>query len=311
MTTHKNVNKVFTPPMNYALKRVKGKPESLLFYLSAMEYLWQKGFHHISRICRNQEGGLYVAEGEELYFLTEWIEGPCLDFSQSEQLDLAADVLGSFHRQGAGFIPPADCLPRNDIGRWPDKWQLRIMDLKIMGSLSRGGKNDFDHLFHQMLPQGLRDAEQSLSMLQGGEYRSYCRTLEERKPLCHRDFVYHNLILHQGEVFIIDFEYCVQDSPLVDLARFLRTSFVEQPWEIKTGGRILARYQDQAPLSPAEQTLLLALLVFPHELWRAGHNWYLSGQRKKNAYQLLCCYGEIYHRKVQFWRKMEQGFLSL
>lgn len=295
----------------------------VLFFLSAMFYLWENGFHFMSRPFKTKEGELFVADGKSLYFLTSWIEGKYIDFSGEDQLEAAVNLLVEMHRKGEGFHPPENCIPRNDIGKWPDKWQKRIRDLKIMAVLSQEEKDDFDKTFHGIVNICLDEAHQSLKLIQSAGYEDYCQDLINLKPLCHRDFVYHNIIVndtnstnvHHGyyghNAYLIDFEYCVQDSRVIDLARLIRTVFIEHPWEIGTAQRIIRGYQKIYPLTLTEEKLLLALLLFPHDIWRTGHKWYFAQQRKKSTYQLLCRHCQFYHKKYHLLKKLEQGLLSL
>jgi len=264
----------------------------------------------MSRPFRNNEGGLYVAHESDLYFLTEWIEGKYIDFSQGKQLDDAIKLLADMHRMGEGFDPPKECLVRNDLGRWPSKWHQRITDLKIMAELSQRQKDSFDQVFSKIVNVSLEEAYQAMNIIESAGYKEYCRSLNDLKPLCHRDFVYHNLIFNGSGAFLIDFEYCIQDSRVIDLARFVRTSYIEYPWEMDTAQKIILGYQERYPLTITEKKLLLALLMFPHDIWRTGHKWYFSQQRNKSLYHFLCQHCRFYNYKYQLWRKLEQGFLS-
>lgn len=308
---YKNVYKIFTSNRNYALKKTGLNGGKLLFFLSAMDYLWQKGFYQMSHLIRNREGKLYVDHGSGMYFLTEWIEGKYPDFSQKEQLDTAVFLLAKLHQKGEGFDPPPGCIPRNDLGRWPDKWRQRIADLKVMREIAEGKRDDFDLIFRQIVDIALDDAYQALEAVESAGYLQYCTEQRLIKPFCHRDFVYHNLIYNHGKAFLIDFEYCLQDSRVIDLARFIRTTFVHHPWEIRTGERIVSVYRGAYPLTSTEEKLLRAVLLFPHDIWRTGHKWYFSGQRKKTIYHLICRQYRFYDQKYHLLEKLEQGFLSL
>lgn len=311
ITSHENVYRVFDQNSSYALKKVETDPEKLLFFLSAMDYLWQRGFHSMSRLLRSDEGELYVSHGGERYFLTQWIEGDYIDFSQEDQLTSAVHLLADMHRRGEGFEPPKGCVPRNDIGRWPKKWRQRMDDLEKMAELSTGQKDEFDRVFHKIVKLSLEEAGLALKEIEEAGYGEYCLGQREMKPLCHRDFVYHNLIFDGSQVFLIDFEYCVQDFRVIDLARLIRTTFIHHPWEGETVRKMIAAYQEKYPLSCTEQRMLLALLQFPHDIWRTGHKWYFAEQKKKSYYHLLCRQCQFYHDKYLLLEKLEQGFLAL
>ena len=308
---HKNIYQVFTPNSRFALKKIDMEVGKLLFFLGAMNYLWQKGFYQMSRLVESRTGKLYVSFGPHLYFLTEWVEGKYPDFSQAAHLDAAVYLLADLHKKGEGFEPPQGSIPRNDLGRWPAKWQERICDLKMMQEFARFKSNDFDRVFGKIAGVALDDAFQALDILDSAGYPAFARRQSEIKPLCHRDFVYHNLVYRDGMAYLIDFEYCLQDSRLIDLARFIRMTFINHPWELETAGRIISGYQYYYPLNRTEEKLLSAVLTFPHDIWRIGHKWYLAGQRKDSLYQLLCRQCQFYHQKNLLCHKLQQGFLSL
>ena len=62
----------------------------------------------------------------------------------------------------------------------------------------------------------------------------------ERRVLCHRDYHSRNLMLHGGELYIIDFQDARMGPDTYDLASLLRDSYVDLPE--KTVSELLAYY---------------------------------------------------------------------
>jgi CotS family spore coat protein len=280
----------------------------LLFNLSVMDYLWERGFHRMSRLIKNTDGRMYVECTDGLAFLTEWIEGRHVNFLNRFELKKSVHLLAEMHLLGEGFDPPKNCHPRNDIGQWEEKWRRRIEDLEKMAVLSLDGRTSFDVEFQKIYPFSIKDAWEALDALSLIGYGSYCLKLQNKRPICHRDFVYHNIIYQEPNVYLIDFDYCVQDSRVTDLARFVRTCGKRYNWKEGLAEEIVYWYHRYYPLSLREQELLLAVLKFPHEIWRAGHRWYFSSRRPRELVELikqeLSCRGE----KIQVLRRIREGF---
>lgn len=279
--------KIKTKTGSFALKKMSQNPEKVLFFLAAMEYLWQQGFQQMSQVIKSLDGDLLVKRGDESFFLTEWIEGRPVNPLDPEEWNCSIEMLAQMHRLGEGFVPPAGCIPKNDIGRWPRKWAERIADLKKMAVLASQGQTPFDFIFIRLIPKALAQAQAAIEILEKVGYQEYCAGLKKIPPLCHRDFVYHNIIIREGQVYLIDFEYCVQDTRVTDLARLVRTSWINHPWERDRAGEIVVRYHSYYPLREVELKLLEAALMFPHKVWRTGHRWYFSHQSSQHLYEVL------------------------
>jgi len=282
-----NVFKVDAGQGKYALKVVKGYPPRLLFSLAAMDYLRYRGFTGMARLIKSVQDELYVISDDELFFLTPWIDGRYINLLNLQELQIGVQLLAQMHMKGEGFIPPRESEPRNDIGRWTTKWARRIKDLEQMEIKCREENDEFSTVFKQVIQRAVYDAYTSLQSLHRFGYTEYCKMLEEKKPLCHRDFVYHNVIFTGAEAFLIDFEYCVLDSRITDLARLIRAGWEKHPWEVDRAIKIISFYHQSYPLTEIEYCLLWAVMLFPHNIWRVGHNWFLGGQRKESLIKAI------------------------
>lgn len=304
------VYKIEAGSQKYCLKRVDTHPEKVKFMLHAMEHLWQRGFHNMSRVIKDCYGNVLVEKDDGVYFLTEWIEGRYVDLGKDQELMMAVHLLATIHRKGEGFNPPENCTKRNDVGRLKEKWVKRISDLEKMKSLVHKGNNSFDNDFKQMVDIALEQGKSALATLDVFGYEKYSAELITKKPLCHRDYVYHNIIYHNHDLYVIDFEYCVQDSRVTDLARFVRTTWYRHLWEEQITKRIVFLYHKNNPLSDVEFRLLLSMLLFPHDVWRIGHRWYFSGNRSKKLHNALIQELKYKTEKLNVLWKLEKGFIS-
>jgi len=62
---------------------------------------------------------------------------------------------------------------------------------------------------------------------------------------CHRDFHSRNLLLHEGRLFVIDFQDARLGPPLYDLASLLRDCYIELPKELEQ--HLINRYRAGVP----------------------------------------------------------------
>ena len=262
----------------------------------------------MSRLIRNFCGEMYVECPDGLVFLTEWIEGRHVNFLDPFELRKSVRMLAEMHLLGEGFSPPKNCHPRNNIGKWEEKWRQRIRDLEMMAALSLNGETSFDRDFQKIYPLIVKDAWDAVEELSLIDYPSYCLKLQKKRPLCHRDFVYHNIIYQDPDVYLIDFDYCVQDSRITDLGRFVRTCGKQYHWNQGLAEEIVYWYHRYYPLPLTEQKLLLTVLKFPHDIWRAGHRWYFSSKRTKGVAEFLKQELSCRDQKTQVLKRIRERF---
>ena len=100
---------------------------------------------------------------------------------------------------------------------------------------------------------------------------------------CHRDFHSRNLLLHQGKLFVIDFQDARLGPPLYDLVSLLRDCYVQLPKDIEQ--RLIRRYQqfvkwpnfdfEEQYLWTAIQRHLKACGTFAYQYIERGNRFYL------------------------------------
>jgi N-acetylmuramate 1-kinase len=135
----------------------------------------------------------------------------------------------------------------------------------------------------------------------GDEFRDIARALaSEPRVICHRDYHSRNLMLHEGRLFVIDFQDARMGPDTYDLASLLRDSYVdftdEEVEELMayflalqghtasaSAGPALRRFRDRFDLM-ALQRNLKALGTFGYQATARGNPVYIQYMARTLAY---------------------------
>lgn len=247
------------------LARVSWPPERLQLLCAFMDHLGRQGYRKIPRFIRTADGRRWVEAGESAFYLYDHYSGITPDFSSSLQVELVFRALSLYHRQAAGFSPPAGSQFADYRGSWPAHWENareKLVDLCQQAEKDKGG-GIFTLVFLQVAPLLISRIDTSLCLLNASEYFTL-NEQEEAVTLCHRDFREENLVLTlQQDVFINGFDGCGLDLRIYDLGRLLHRLMIRSRWSLNRTQEALNAYEEVNPLGLVERQVLVAMLVFP------------------------------------------------
>lgn len=261
------------------LKRINFGAQKLLFVCGAKEHLINNGFTKVDRYYLNNEGEPYAIVNEDLYTLTEWIQGRECDFHNINDVEIAAKGLAKLHEASKGYDPPENSKLKSDLGRWPHLMEKRIKSLDKMRDMARkrNNKTEFDMTYIKSMENYKALAIRANNILKSSEYETICALTEEEKSFCHHDYTYHNIILdNTNEVNIIDFDYCKREVRSYDIANFITKVLKRNEWNISYAERIISAYNSVSELKESEYRLIFAFLVFPQRYWRLANRFYYN-----------------------------------
>lgn len=262
------------------LKKISYGTQKLLFVYGAKEHLYNNGFKNIDRYYLNTEGKAYALVNEDIYTLSEWIDGRECDFYNDDDLVLATKALANFHIASKGYEPSENSKLKSDLGRWPHLMEKRIKSFDKMKEMVRKKKNhksDFDLNYIKSMEYYKNLGKNALSILNDSNYYNLCKDTEEEKSFCHHDFTYHNIILgDDNSVSIIDFDYCKRELRTFDLANFMIKVLKRREWDFDIAKAIIENYNKVSPLRDDEYKVLYAFLIFPQRYWRICNRYYYN-----------------------------------
>lgn len=262
---------------NKCLKKVNYGPHKLMYIYKAKEHIIKNGFDKIDKNELSLKGLPYAIVNEDLYVVTEWIDGRECDFRNDEDLKIAAKTLAKFHLAARNFVPEDNLKARNDIGKLPYTFEKRLTTLNKMKDIARKNKKktEFDILYLDNVDFYIELAKKAIEKLDLDAYNRVCQKDLNDKVLCHHDFTYHNILIKDnGDVYIVDFDYCKEEIQIYDLATLMVKALKRVDWSLEKANLIVDNYNAVKPISVDELKVLKALLAFPQRFWRIANRYY-------------------------------------
>lgn len=261
------------------LKKINYGPQKLLFVYGAKEHLIKNGFKNVDRYFLNIDGEPYAMVNEDLYTLSEWIEGRECDFHNLDEVKVAARTLAELHEASKGYDPPENSKLKSDLGRWTHLMNKRIKSLDKMRDMVRkkNNKSNFDLLYIKSMEFYKELGRKALETLEGSKYEELCVLAEKEKSFCHHDYTYHNIVIDKDNNYhIIDFDYCKREIRTFDISNFMIKVLKRVGWNPEFADAILESYNEVSPLLDCEYKVLYAFLQFPQRYWRLANRYYYN-----------------------------------
>lgn len=261
------------------LKRINYGPQKLLFVYGAKEHLINNGFNKVDRYFLNIEGEPYALVNEDLYTLSEWLEGRECDFHNIEDVKLASSTLAKMHEASKGYDPPENSKLKSDLGRWTHLMEKRIRSFDKMRDMIRkkSNKSEFDLIYLKSMEFYKEIGKDALNTLEESSYYELCAISEEQKSFCHHDFTYHNIIFNEkNDVHVIDFDFCKREVRTFDISNFMIKVLKRVDWNIRFAKEIITSYNEVSKLDVEEYKVLYAYLKFPQRYWRLANRYYYN-----------------------------------
>ncbi len=104
------------------------------------------------------------------------------------------------------------------------------------------------------------------------------RQIEDR-CFCHHDYANHNILIDsENQIYIIDFDYCMLDTKLHDLASILIRVMKNGKWDLKSAELILNSYRKESDVDKESIPIIAAFMEFPQDYWQIGIQYYWEKQ---------------------------------
>ncbi|EJP6473499.1 CotS family spore coat protein [Clostridium sp. FAM 1755] len=276
---HRGVYHLKTNEGDRCLKKINYGVQKLLFVSGAKEHLMKNGFNYVDNYFLNLNEEPYALVNEDIYTLSEWIEGRECNFRDKEDLILAARALAYLHIASKGYEPPENSKLKTDLGRWPNLMKKRVRSLDKMREMIRknNNKTDFDLNYIKNIEFYKDLGKRSMKVLEDSAYMEICKYTEEEKSFCHHDYTYHNIIIDKNNnINVIDFDYCKREIKTYDISNFMIKVLKRVDWNIEYAELILNSYTAINPLKEEEYRTLFAFLLFPQRFWRLSNRYYYN-----------------------------------
>lgn len=277
---YKNVYKITSGEREYCLKVSKYDKEQFEFIIACIMHLISNGFKKVLPIIKTKDGDDYIELNEGFAFLTDWANSRHIDFKNLVELKRAVETLGELHIKSRNF-QYKKVKGRNLYGRWIEKFEKRLNQLLLFKSIivSKVERTQFDDIYLKHIDVHYKQALDAIKNLKESKYFEIMESHKALKEFCHHDSANHNFLIDNFlNIYIIDFDYCIMDSHLHDLASIIIRSLRYGNWSMETLEYIISIYSNFTPINKDELYLIYCFMEFPQDFWQVGLQYYVEKQ---------------------------------
>lgn len=270
------VYKVSTDKGIRCLKKVYYDKPTLLFIYSVIEWLNTKGVF-CPRFISTSRGIKYVDYKDDLFILTDWIDGRKCNYDDIDDIKIAAENLAMIHASSKNFKPiDGSCIKESDCDYFIsfNKHFLQMLELSN-NAFNIGDK--FSKLYLEHFDYNIEKAQASIYALSQIDFNRTLGDEVSKRAICHLDYVNKNLIFTpDNKLYIIDFDKTSMEMPVHDIYGFLRRILKREntSWDFEIYKTAIESYERIRTLSYNEHMIIFSLLMFPHKFWKVSRDYY-------------------------------------
>jgi CotS family spore coat protein len=273
----KNVYKINTQYGNFCLKVINYDIGHFLFIISAMEHLQMTGFKSVPKIIKTKYGTKYIELENKFAYLTLWIDSRIADYNDKSDIYIAALKLGQLHNKSLGFQLTEKMNPRLGWFKWIETFNTRkneILDFKNR-ILKKDKRTEFDNRYIKKIDDEIEKCKYSIRNIVSSNYLEKMKVEVLKNGFCHHDYANHNILISSDrQVNIIDFDYCILDTHLHDLASLLIRTMKHGKWSIRMAEFILDTYSSENTVYQDDLSVMAGFMEFPQDYWQIGIQYY-------------------------------------
>lgn len=269
------------------LKKVNYDIQRINFISDSLEYV-KKNYNNVIsyNILKNKKN--YLEWNNDLYVVMDILDGREASFTNPIEINLCAKNIALMHNASQGIRQylnnkyATDVLDTSII----DKYTLAYDNLnKIKNMISEYDyKNEFDELFMDNVDKYLNEINIIIESLKKSDYL-YLRTLNDKITVCHNDLAYHNFLIKNQDISIIDFDFMTIDLRINDLADFVLKAIKNAAFDMDKMIMVIDSYEEIASLDVKEKKIMSYILRFPRDFYTISMDYYYK--KKKWDYEVF------------------------
>ncbi len=247
----------------FALKRTNCSTKRLIHIFETLFQIKEAGFLSPILPETSSENLPYFQYNNHYYQLFKWSQGQYPSFTDPGSIQKSAHLFASLHQFSTKVIKLENQVPPDLIGYL----KQRTAFLEEIKSFLKDERrlNRVDRTLLGWIDYYLAQARYSLSGLSNSEQASNFRTLV---GFCHNDPAPRNIIIQNGEWFLIDFELSAWGLLITELAKLAGRVLQANSWRPEVFNLVVDAYSQEKDLTSWERVVLPYLLCFPQQFWR-------------------------------------------
>lgn len=283
------LRKVFvlsTDEGNKILKKVNYSVEKIEFISESLDYL-KKKYKNIISYNKLKNNLNYIKWKDDIYIVMDILDGREASFSNPVEIELCANNIALMHNASKGLIAYLNDKYNKDF--IDDSFKIKIKkaldELEYMKSIASRYKykNEFDNFFLDNVDKYIDDIKYVEEDLDKSSYDNL-RKNYDNITICHNDLAYHNFLIKNSEVSIIDFDYMTLDLRVCDISDFLLKAIKNSAFDMDKMILAIDSYEKSSILMKEEKELIYIYLKFPKDFYSITRDYYFK--RKKWDYDV-------------------------
>ncbi|HCW54284.1 MAG TPA: CotS family spore coat protein [Clostridium sp.] len=269
------------------LKKVNYDISRINFISDSLKYV-EKDYKNIIsyNVLKNKKN--YLKWNNDLYVVMDILEGREASFTNPIEIKLCAENIALMHNASQGIREylnnkyTTDVLDISLIDKYIYAYD-NLNKIKKM-ILEYNHKNEFDELFMDNVDKYINEINILIDSLKKSDYL-YIRSLKDKITICHNDLAYHNFLIKNQDVSIIDFDFMTIDLRINDLADFVLKAIKNAAFDMNKMTMVIDSYEEIAPLDMKEKKLISYILRFPKDFYAISMDYYYK--KKKWDYEVF------------------------
>lgn len=292
------VYKVVTNKGTKCLKKVYYNIDELLFIYSVIEWFNARGIL-CPRFLPSKNGLKFILYNDNLFVLTDWIDGRKCDYDSIDDIKAIARNLGYMHKFSKGFFPIEGSKLRISDKDYLYSYNKHFLQLLELSNTAFRIKDKFSKLFLEMFDYNIEKARESIYLLSQVDFNKDIGDSVSRYAICHLDYVNKNIIFTQdNDIYVIDFDRTMIDMPVHDICVFLKRILKREKtsWDFNVFLSAIESYEKIRKLSYNEYILLYSMLMFPQKYWKVSRD-YFKNIKECNKEAFISILKKIYNQQ--------------
>ncbi|EYE89776.1 spore coat protein [Fervidicella metallireducens AeB] len=277
----KNVYKIKTTSGLKCFKSSKYDLGQFTFIMSAIKHLMDKGFESVIPYENTVDGEGYIAYNDRYGFLSDWVDAREANFKNPIELKMCVETLSKMHLYSREFELENGEKGRDYYGKWVKKFKKRCDELLYFKAIikDKDVQSEFDSIYLKYFDSHYKQGISSVRDLEESEYFRIMEDHRKTMGFCHHDTANHNFLISPDfNVYMIDFDYCILDSHLHDLASIIIRNLRYGNWDMELMEYIIDIYSNRITLTEEEKYLIYCFMEFPQDFWQVGLQYYVEKQ---------------------------------
>ena len=269
------------------LKKVNYDIDRINFISDSLEYV-KKHYKNIISYNMLKNSHNYLEWNNDLYVVMDILDGREAAFSNPVEIALCAKNIAFMHNASKGIRGylnnkyKKDVLDISLIDKYKEAYE-KLKKIKELVSVYKY-KNEFDELFMKSIDKYIGEIKSLIDDLKNSSYEHLRTTLEDKIVLCHNDLAYHNFLIKNQDVSIIDFDFMTIDLRINDLADFVLKAIKNAAFDMDKMIMAIDSYEEISPLDKDEKKLITYILRFPKDFYTISVDYYYK--KKKWEYEI-------------------------